>query len=339
MISVVIPCHNAQPTLAETIRSALTQDVDKEVIVVDDGSTDRSADIIRSFGEKIRPLFTPNRGASAARDSGTHMARGQYVQYLDSDDLLAENTLAARLAALHEFGADVAFTDWQKLLPTATTYAVGDIVHANTAALVSDADIATATSQFWLPPAALLYRKEVVDRIGGWHAGLLVIQDARFLFEAARHGSRFVHVPGVGAYYRVRPDSLSRRDQSRFVADCARNADEIEALWRAGAPLSPQRRDALAGMWRHVAMSSLVNGYPEFETARARHNRLARRTMRFECGAALRRLVGPARTGFILRALLEAKRRMRATAAVPESGVGADTDTRPHRSSARAPQV
>jgi len=318
-ISVVIPCHNAVATVAETIRSALAQEVDKEVIVVDDGSTDGSAAIVRSFGEDIRALFTPNRGASAARDSGTRMARGQFLQYLDSDDLLAAGTLAARLAALHDSGADVAFTDWQKLVPTAeATYEVGDVVHANAAALACDADVATATSEFWLPPVALLYRKAIVDRIGGWNAGLPVIQDARFLFDAARHGSRFVHVPGVGGYYRVRPDSLSRRDHGRFIADCARNADEIEALWRARAPLSPRRREALAGMWRHVALGCLLHGYPEFETARARYNRLAARTAGLECGLVMRALLGTDRAGLVLRALFGAKRRLRATAAAAD---------------------
>src|SRR5436853_6931925 len=86
-------------------------------------------------------------------------------------------------------------------------------------------------TEFWAPPAALLYRREIVDRIGGWPAGLPVIQDARYLFEAARRNARFAYVAGVGAYYRVSSNRLSRRNLSRFIGDCARHASEIEAIW------------------------------------------------------------------------------------------------------------
>lgn len=116
MISVVIPCHNAAGTLKETIDSALRQEIALEVIVVDDGSTDASADVLRSYGARVRWISTPNCGASAARTLGTEMAQGAFIQYLDSDDLLAPGTLAARRTALDASGADVAHTDWQKLV-------------------------------------------------------------------------------------------------------------------------------------------------------------------------------------------------------------------------------
>src|SRR5262245_26699726 len=128
MISVIIPCYNAKRTLAATISSALNQDVEKEVIVVNDGSTDGSADIIREFGDRIRSVSTPNRGVSSARNSGTKLACGQYIQYLDSDDLLAPATLGARLEAAATGCADVVHTDWQKMeLGQDGTYVLGDI--------------------------------------------------------------------------------------------------------------------------------------------------------------------------------------------------------------------
>ena len=219
MISVIIPCYNAERTLAATIASALEQDVEKEVIVVNDGSTDGSAEIIGEFGDRIRSLSTPNRGVSSARESGTKLACGQYIQYLDSDDLLAPATLGARLEAVATGDADVAHTDWQKMeFGRDGTYVLADIIRPDLAALERDAEAATATSEFWAPPAALLYRREIVERIGGWPVGLPVVEDARYLFEAARHKARFAYVPGVGAYYRVSPDSLSRQNPARFIA-------------------------------------------------------------------------------------------------------------------------
>jgi glycosyltransferase involved in cell wall biosynthesis len=310
MISVIIPCYNAERTLAATIASALEQDVEKEVIVVNDGSTDGSAEIISEFGNRIRSLSTANRGVSSARESGTKLACGQYIQYLDSDDLLAPATLGARLEAVSN--ADVAHTDWQKLeFGRGGTYVLADIIQPNLAAIERDAEEATATSEFWAPPAALLYRREIVERIGGWPAGLPVIQDARYLFEAARYKARFAYVAGVGAYYRVLPDSLSRQNLTRFIADCARNASEIETIWRGQGTLAPSRVEALARMWAPVVKAALLNGLDEFEEARARYNGLAARQSLFEAGFLLRRIVGASAATSVLQAALRSKRTLR----------------------------
>src|SRR5438105_6041263 len=155
MLSIVIPCYNASPTLRMTAESALLQSYpDKEIIIVDDGSTDRSAEVIKSLGPGIVAEFQPNQGASAARNHGTRLARGEYIQYLDADDMLAPGTLAKRVAALETTGADIAYTDWQQF----TTGADRSIRHGTVIAvpldrLGDDAEAACATSTFWAPPA------------------------------------------------------------------------------------------------------------------------------------------------------------------------------------------
>src|SRR6476646_9825460 len=92
LISVIIPCYNASATIASTIDSALIQGADREIIV--------------AFGDRIRAEYGPNRGASAARERGTQLARGELFQYLDSDDQLAPGTLARRLETMRQTGAD-----------------------------------------------------------------------------------------------------------------------------------------------------------------------------------------------------------------------------------------
>ena len=91
LVSILIPCFNAEQYVASAIESALGQDYpDFEVIVVDDGSTDASLEIIRRFGADRRIRFEtgPNRGGSAARNRLLAMANGKFVQFLDADDLL-----------------------------------------------------------------------------------------------------------------------------------------------------------------------------------------------------------------------------------------------------------
>jgi hypothetical protein len=95
LVSIVIPCFNAAHLVGEAIESALCQDgPDSEVIVIDDGSTDESLSVIRSYGERVRWESGPNRGACAARNRGLAMAKGEWIQFLDADDLLLPGKLA-----------------------------------------------------------------------------------------------------------------------------------------------------------------------------------------------------------------------------------------------------
>lgn len=293
-VSVIIPCYNASMTIAETIESALIQAVNTEIIVIDDGSTDNSAEIIRAFGARVSGGFGPNRGASAARNEGTMRARGRFLQYLDADDILAPETLRKRLDALESTGAEVAYTDWQKIVEGRDgNFDHGEVIVPNAGLDAEDIETSCASGAFWCPPAALLYRRTIVDQIGQWRSEFPVIQDARFLFDAAAAGARFVHVSGIGAHYRVLANSLSRRSRERFLGDCLLNAHEIEASWRKSGALSKRRAEALKSMWRHVTIGSFLEGMEEFNIAREGYNRVASRTLSIESLWLLRIAFGP----------------------------------------------
>jgi glycosyltransferase involved in cell wall biosynthesis len=98
-VTVVVPCHDAAPFIADTIRSVLgqTRPVD-EILVVDDGSSDGSAGIAESFGEPVRVVRQPNRGECAARNRGVQEARGDIIAFLDADDLWHPEKIERQLA-------------------------------------------------------------------------------------------------------------------------------------------------------------------------------------------------------------------------------------------------
>ena len=100
-LSVIIPVWNGARYLAEAIESVLAQDsMPLEIIVVDDGSDDDSAAVAEQFGERVRCLRRPHAGLASARNSGLEVARGQLLLHLDADDLLTEQSIAVRVAAL-----------------------------------------------------------------------------------------------------------------------------------------------------------------------------------------------------------------------------------------------
>lgn len=108
LVSVIMPCHNASRTIEEAIDSALAQKVRLEVIVIDDASTDGSAQLVQEkyADAPVRLLVNEkNLGAAASRNRGVQAARGKYVAFLDSDDAWAEGKVARQLKLLEKSGA------------------------------------------------------------------------------------------------------------------------------------------------------------------------------------------------------------------------------------------
>ena len=88
LVSVIIPTYNTARYVQESINSVLEQDYPSiQLIVIDDGSTDETVDIIRHYGERVVLLTQQNQGAAAARNAGLAVAQGEYIAFLDSDDV------------------------------------------------------------------------------------------------------------------------------------------------------------------------------------------------------------------------------------------------------------
>ena len=270
-VSVIIPCFNARPWICETIHSARVQPGDVEIIVVDDGSTDGSAQAVSCEFPSVQVVCTPNRGPGAARACGASIANGEFIQYLDADDLLAPGKLKAQIAALEETHADVAYGDWRKLLPGPDgAFDPGPVISRK---IEGPAEIALFTD-FWCPPAAYLFRREIVDKVS-WNLGLPVIQDARFVLDCALRGARFVYTPGIVAQYRVHQSgSVSSRDPIAFVRDCLRNSTEVEHWWMEHGGTTAERRKALLQTYGYVARASFEKDRPTFDAACAALERL-----------------------------------------------------------------
>ena len=303
--SVVIPCFNAIATIGAAIESALEQrDIQVEVIVVDDGSTDNSLAVARYFNPRVRVLSGPNKGVSAARNRGIAEAAAAWIIFLDADDLLTCGTLRRRLETAEATGADVVVCDWQELLDPGGRTVDGAVKSIDFAALEADAETGCAT-HVWAPPVALLYKATLVKGIGGFREDLPLIEDARFLFDAAYHGARFVHSPHIGARYRISPQSLSRRDPARFWRYVFLNGKQVEAVWRASGSLPRGRREALKRIYDGAARGLFAAADPEYFEAVAslrhlggelpRHARIAEplaRALGLERARRLLRVIG-----------------------------------------------
>src|ERR1035438_6700632 len=104
LVSILIPAYNAEEWLGDTIRSSVGQTWQrKEIIVVDDGSRDRTAEVARRFASKeVAVASVKNQGAASARNHALRLCQGDYIQWLDADDLLAPDKIERQLATLRE---------------------------------------------------------------------------------------------------------------------------------------------------------------------------------------------------------------------------------------------
>ena len=101
LVSVIIPAYNYAHFLGDAVESVLVQredGIDVDIVIVDDGSTDDTPNVIRGFGDAVRSIRQVNQGLAAARNTGIAAARGDFLLFLDADDMLTRGTLAGQLS-------------------------------------------------------------------------------------------------------------------------------------------------------------------------------------------------------------------------------------------------
>jgi glycosyltransferase involved in cell wall biosynthesis len=198
LISVVMPCFNAEAFLQQAIDSVLGQTFGRvELVVVDDGSTDRSIDILRRYGGRITLLQQENQGPYPARNRGVAAGRGEYVAFLDADDWWAPECLEQLHAAIAASGSAVAYCGWQNVgLPGARgePYVPPDYEHDN------KLDRFLRAAAPWPIHAALL-RRSVWDEVGGFDTRLPTVMDYDLWLRVGAFRP-VVRVDRVMAFYR-----------------------------------------------------------------------------------------------------------------------------------------
>lgn len=255
LVSILIPVFDAELVVRQTLETAVSEAAScaSEVVVLDDGSQDGSWKVLQEFGERARLLRQANRGVSAARNLLAQEARGDWLLFLDADDLLTAGTLGKRLALAQRAVAEVVVCDWQAFEDVAGIRSTSAAVSPRIAAEPRAASLALF-SGVWAPPGAWLFRREVHARVGGFRVDLPIIQDARYTLDAALTGSRFVHEGHVGLLYRNdNPQSLSRRDPDAFARDCLLNAQQVEVLLADAGRVFEGERRALASTFEFAA--------------------------------------------------------------------------------------
>lgn len=262
LVSVIIPCFNSGRHLSSAIESAFSQTYTQmEIIVVDDGSTDDTAEIAKSYGDRVRYVYQSNRGVSAARNVGVSMASGEFVQFLDADDVLLPEKITRQVDYLLSHPeADVVYCD-------AMYFDEDDEKNPRPEGWRTHrarADFVEASAVF-APIAvhSVLTRRSVLSRLSGFpenlgHRG----EDWYFWMKAALEGIRFHFIPGVGALYRRHSGQVTASNRAIADWEC-RVMYEFAELFRTYGVTDERRLHALALGFTRQACSWRMSGERE----------------------------------------------------------------------------
>ena len=210
LITAAIPVRDGEAYLAEAIESVLAQSRPcDQVVVVDNGSTDRSAEIAAGFGPVVEVVAEPRPGIGPARNAVLRAARGDYLAFLDADDLWAREKTAVQLAA---FEAEPRL---QLVFGHVRQFVSSDLVDEDSEGLRVPAD-----PQPGQHIGAMLARREAIEAIGPWPDDVRVSDGLTFLLRAHELGLVQTMLPETVMLRRVHGGnhSLSNRDQRREFA-------------------------------------------------------------------------------------------------------------------------
>lgn len=264
LVSILIPAYNAEPWISDTIYSAFRQTWPRtEIIVVDDGSTDHTRAIADRFAHAgVLVVSQPNLGASAARNKALSLANGDYIQWLDADDILARDKIERQMVFARQSGnnrlllssewgrflfrtqrAEFTPTDlWRDLSP------VEWLVHK-------------LSQNIWMQPGCWLVSRELTEAAGPWDERLSFDDDGEYFCRVISKSDRVAFVRGARTFYRSNQiGSLSAVDGSNIKLDSAWLSIQLQ--------IQHLLRLEDSGRTRKAAIAFLQTWFPMFDGLR-----------------------------------------------------------------------
>lgn len=228
LVSILIPAYNAEKWVAAAIESALRQTWrEKEIIFIDDGSTDRTLSIAEEFSSRgVFVTFQKNQGASAARNKAFSFCRGDYIQWLDADDILAPDKIARQMEVAEKL------SDPRKLLSSEFGRFLFRLRNAKFTPTLLWNDLSPIewlirkmSNNIWMQTGTWLVSRELSEAAGPWDERLSFDDDGEYFCRVLSKSSGVKFVHGSKTYYRATgAGSLSNVDDSNH---------KLESAWRS----------------------------------------------------------------------------------------------------------
>jgi glycosyltransferase involved in cell wall biosynthesis len=261
LVSIIIPARNAELWIADTIDSCLRQTWQNiEIIVADDGSLDRTSQIVRGFhSSSVRALKCERPGASAARNTGIAASRGDFIQFLDADDVLDPEKIEIQLECLPNSPGDtIASGAWSRFIGSPGERPLTpDTLWRDLAP--EEFLIESWTGGGMMPVFGWLTPRAVIEKAGPWNEQLSVNDDGEFFARAVLASSGIVFCPQAKGYYRVTESPSISKGRGRAAMLSALHAIDMCSDHLLNRNASAAARHACACQYQRFAFSY----YPE----------------------------------------------------------------------------
>lgn len=275
-VSVIIPVYNREAYIAETIESVLKQTFDDfELIIINDGSTDKSGEVIRGFTDsRITYIEQPNKGLAPTWNVGIEIAKGQYVKLLDSDDIIDPAFLEESIRAASENPrADIIHSNWHyineygKVLSPYKLGRIDDILY-----------ILLLGNIFGVHE--ILFKKEALDAVGHFDSSIRICEDWDLYIRLARARRVFLHLDKYLSSHRVHEGTYKKAvvDRFRQVLDKTFSDETLEPHYMECKYISEARhalfllRDMVKWRWLEEADGCLRRLSNALSLIRSRNN-------------------------------------------------------------------
>jgi glycosyltransferase involved in cell wall biosynthesis len=263
LVSILIPAFNAEEWIADTLRSAVSQTWRrKEIIVVDDGSTDRTVAIAQQFAsEGVSIVSQNNQGAAAARNKALSVSRGDYIQWLDADDLLAPDKIARQIEALKRCSSKrtLLSSAWGRFMyrpyraaftPTALWCDLTPVEWL----------LRKMEQNLYMQTSTWLVSRELTEAAGPWNTSLLGDDDGEYFCRILLGSDGICFVPEAKVYYRIAgANSLSQIGRSDKKIDAQLRSMQLHIAYLRSLEDSERVRAACVKYLRNW----LIYFYPE----------------------------------------------------------------------------
>lgn len=270
LVSVIVPCYNVQKYVQETIESVLSQTYSPiELILVDDGSTDETFAVLNKYAsERVHVISQDNGGACRARNRGLEKAKGKYIQYIDGDDAISKDKIAAQIQLLDKAENFIAVCntvffndgdDHLSILPKDESrflFNTNDPVDFLVNLYGGYGEGSMVQTNAWLTP------RKIIDAIGPWNEEILQDQDGEYFCRAVLASKGIVYSPNGISFYRKHPGGgsiISRRGYA--VKKSYLNALNLKAGYLLGRTDSIAAKRALSRLY----MGFAVINYPYYK--------------------------------------------------------------------------
>jgi len=286
LVSVVIPCYNAERWIIETLESVRKQTYENiEIIIVNDGSKDASVELIKSFDFPLLTLIEQqNKGQTAALNAGLAAARGEYIQYLDADDLLNPEKIEIQLKRLSENPHCIASSEWVRF------YDKIDGLYFTPDGTWQDLEPIEWLLETWkigggmMYPAMWLLPVNIARKIGPWAEELTLNNDADYFVRAILASKKILFCPGAKTYYRSGvTGSLSGLKSEKGWVSQQNVIENCESYFLASEN-SDRTRRAVSMLWQRFAYACYPYSGRRGKAAMARAEQLHDERMEPEGG-------------------------------------------------------